>query len=288
MPFTGEHEGNIVWPDDVPNGTTVVCPECGDCMHVRSGHTTVDGVLKPRCFAHNPDSEADCSGGESDTHKLMKYVVSRRLNRMYQHGTVEREKSISATNRIGDVVVTFDEPFAEFGRGLVAEVQYRNHSKDIEAVTEDVLQAGYSIYWIDESHFGDDYESVDFPKMITAWPNSVPKSEEWSGIETVLKEAKETESSCPVDVKFPPEYFDDHRKDLEISHKIGAGSLDMDVIRRLSKTSAKRSCSECNNPADYYLFKDGFLSTFRCNDHIPGGVRDGGWPDNSGNAGADR
>ena len=286
MPFTGEYEGNIVWPDDVANGTTVVCPECGDHMHVRSGHTTVDGVLKPRCFAHNPDSEADCSGGESDTHKLMKYVVSRRLNRMYQHGTVEREKSIPDTNRIGDVVVTFDEPFAEFGRGLVAEVQYRNDSKDIEAVTQDVLQAGYSIYWIGESHFSEDYESVEFPEMITPWPNSVPESAEWSGIEPVLKELEEIDPSCPVDVKFPPEYFDDHRQDLEISHKIGAGSLDVHLARRLSEKSAERSCSECSNPADYYLFKDGFLSTFRCNDHILGGVRaDGGESEYAGEAG---
>lgn len=271
MPFTGVHDGDIVWPDDVDNGTTVTCPECGDKMHVRSGHTTEGGILKPRCFAHNPDASVGgmCSGGESDVHKLMKYVVSRRVRRMFDHGTVVREQAIPETERVGDVVATFDDPFDEFGRGVVAEVQYRHDDKDIEAVTKEYLRAGYSVYWLNESHFCDDFETVEFPDLVTAWPNGVPTPAEWSGIESPVEQLDEFGSRYPIEVKFPPDFVESQRELFETWWRIGSGEYDFDLVRPLSSNNASRACATCGDPASFYLFQDGVISTFRCDDHLP-------------------
>jgi len=271
MPFTGVVDGDIVWPDDVGDGAVITCPNCGDGMHVRSGHTTGEGVLKPRCFVHNPDASVGgmCPGGESDEHKLMKYVVSRRLRRMFDHGTVERECAIPETERIGDVVVTFDEPFGEFGRGIIAEVQYRHEDKDTESVTIEYLRAGYSVYWLHQSHFTDDYESVKFPDLITAWPNCVPTPGEWSGIEKPVEELPEFDSRYPIEAKFPPDFVESHRETLENWWRMGSGRYDFDLVRQLSENSASRSCGICGDSAVVYLFQDDVISTFRCDDHIP-------------------
>ena len=271
MPFTGILDEDIVWPDDVDDSSTVTCPNCGDKMHVRSGHTTEDGVLKPRCFVHNPDASVGgmCPGGESDEHKLMKYVVSRRLRRMYDHGTVERECNIPETDRIGDVVVTFEEPFGEFGRGVVAEVQYRHDDKDIEAVTTEYLQSGYSVYWLNESHFSSDFETVEFPDLITAWPNCVPTTGEWQGLEPAVQELDKFGTRYPIEVKFPPEFIESHRQELKDWWWMGYGKYDFDLVRSLSANNTSRSCGVCGDPAEVYLFQDGVISTFRCNQHIP-------------------
>lgn len=271
MPFIGVIDGEIVWPDEVEDGATVTCPECGDSMHVRAGHTTADGILKPRCFVHNPDGSVGgmCPGGESDEHHLMKYVVSRRLDRMYQHGTVEREQKIPGTNRIGDVVVTFDGSFEEFGKGVVAEVQYRHDEKDLEAVTYEYLLAGYSVYWLNESHFTDDYEQVDLPDLIRVWPNSVPTPGEWLGVQNPVKNLKEHGERHPIEAKLPPDYFNDNRELLKQHWKLGSGNYEFDLIYSLSENNATRKCDICGNDASTYLFEDGVISTFRCESHLP-------------------
>lgn len=271
MPFTAVHNGDIVWPDDVADGTSVVCPECGDSMHVRSGHTTADGILKPRCFAHNPNASVGgmCPGGESDEHKLMKYVVTRRLQRMFDHGTVEREVSVPGTDRVGDVVVTFEDSFQEFGRGVVAEVQYRHDDKDIESVTQEYLRAGFSVYWLKESHFGEDLETVEFPDMVTAWPNAVPTPGEWSGIEESVENLDNFGSRYAFELKMPPEFFQEHEDDLKTCWRMGGGQYDFDLVRPLSSNNATRSCDECGDRAELYLFQDGVISSFRCREHTP-------------------
>lgn len=278
MPFTGIHQGDIVWPDDVENGTTVVCPECEDEMHVRSGHTTTDGILKPRCFAHNPGSTSGnmCPGGESDEHKLMKYVVSRRLRKMFDHGEVQRERGIPGTDRIGDVVVTFDEPFHNFGHGVVAEVQYRHDDKDIDSVTYEYLRSGYSVYWLNESHFTDDYEVVEFPDIISVWPNAVPicSSSLWGGIEhspEFLQDRfpDELPSRYPIEAKFPPEHFRQHEDSLKNWWRMGAQDYEFDIVHQLSTNNADRSCDTCGEEATVYLFQDSVISTFRCDSHLP-------------------
>lgn len=269
MPFVAKKGQDIVWPDDVSDDEKVDCPECQSQMHVRNGHITSKGVIRARCFVHNPDSPVGgmCPGGESDQHKLMKYIVSRRFRRMYEHGTVEREKQIPKTDRIGDVVVTFDEPFDIFGKGVVGEVQYKNDKKDIEAVTQEYLSAGYSVYWFNESHFTDDFERVEFPNVVTVWPNAVPVSNEWPGTE--MPEIEKFGIDPDVKVKIPYDYFDDHKKELQIRWSIGGGNYDIDLVRWLFRHNSNRKCDYCGSEASVYLFQDGVISSFRCDNHIP-------------------
>lgn len=277
MPFTGEIDNEVVWPDDVEDGTSVTCLNCGDQMHVRRSHITEDGILKPRCFVHNPDASVGgmCPGGESEEHKLMKYVVSRRMRRMFDHGTIERERAIPETNRIADVVINFDEPFRKFGRGVVAEVQYRHKDKDIESVTNEYLQSGYSIYWINEEHFSNDYQVVDLPDLITAWPNSVPPLPNWSGVSSAVEELSECGSRYPIEAKFPPDFVRDHKDTLENFWRIGAENYNFDLVYLLSENNASRPCSVCGEEATVYLFQDGVVSTFRCDEHT---IRDNTGP----------
>lgn len=261
-----------VRPADVERGATVECPECEGKMHVRSSYTTEDGVFSPRCFAHNPGSHQSgfCSGGESDTHKLMKYVAARALIHQYEHGTVHEEYSFTDIDRRADVYIEFDEPIFPFGRGVVAEVQHKNRDKEIDEVTADYLRSGRSVYWLNKTHFGDDFESVKFPSLVSAWPNGVPTPAEWTGFRDSFEEVQNIDPvRHPLPVSLPREALEEREDDLRSAWKIGAQGFSM--ARRLSSNNATRNCSECSETADYYLFGDGKISTFRCLDHIPEG-----------------
>jgi len=274
MPFTAIHDGDIVYPDDVSSDADVVCPECGDGMHIRAGHKTSGGVLKPRCFVHNPDASLGgmCPGGESDEHKLMKYVVSRRFQRMFEHGDVGREVAIPGTDRVGDVVVTFANAVEKLGKGVIAEIQYRHDDKDIQSVTREYLRAGFSVYWLNEAHFGADLETVEFPDIVKAWPNAVPTQAEWSGVEEPTTQLPDFGSRPRIEVRMPPEYFDKHESDLKSRWRLGTGEYDFDLVRPLSATNASRLCAVCGDAADVYLFETGVMSSFRCVEHTPESV----------------
>lgn len=41
------------------------------------------------------------------------------------------------------------------------------------------------------------------------------------------------------------------------------------VEYRLGEYNATRACEICREPADVYLFREGDISTFRCDDHHP-------------------
>lgn len=271
MPFRGVGgDGDPVWPDEVTRGDRIFCPECEDEMHVRRGHTTEGGVHKPRCFSHNPDSPVGgmCSGGESDEHKVMKYVVDRRLRKLFDHATVARERSVSGTSRVADVLVEFDDSIDNLGRGVVAEVQYRHDSKDIEATTQEYLRAGYSVYWLNESHFSDSLETVSLPDIVPAWPNAVPTPAEWSGLRAGSAELGSFSSRYPIEARFPPEFAYNHTEQLRRWWKIGSGRYDIDLWYRLSENNAPRRCGVCGNGASHYFFEDGVVSTFRCDSHL--------------------
>lgn len=269
MPFNGILNDEVVWPDDVDDAQTVTCPECEDQMHVRSGHVTADGVHKPRCFAHNPDATLGgmCSGGESDRHKLMKYVASRTLNNIFDHADVHREKQIQGTPRIADVVAEFTDSIERHGRGVVAEVQHKNQNKDVEAVTREYLRAGYSVYWLNESHFGEEFETVEMPDMVPVWPNAVPTPGEWSGVEEPVSQLNQFGSRYPIHVKLPPEHLENEREELKKRWRMAAGEYDFDLVYNLSENNAPRRCAVCGEEASYYLFQDGVISTFRCDEH---------------------
>jgi hypothetical protein len=271
MPFRAIHNGDIIWPDEVADDAALICPACDGEMHVRSDHTTSDGVFKPRCFVHNPDvSDAGCSGGESAEHRLMKYAATRRLIRMFADATVEREVEPPGTDRRGDVVVMFEESRRQFGRGIIAEVQHKHENKDIELVTQEYLNAGFSVWWLDTEQFNSQFEVDEFPELETVWPNAVPPASDWGGIELPVNNLNSFGSRYPIEVKIPPEFLSDHEGILKYWWLAGGGQYDdFDLVRPLSSNNATRSCDECGERADLYLFQDGVLSSFRCGGHTP-------------------
>ena len=65
MPFIAEADGETVIPESVPDGSDVMCRACDGVMRPRGPFA--DGTA--RHFCHLPGT--DCSGGESDIHRLL-------------------------------------------------------------------------------------------------------------------------------------------------------------------------------------------------------------------------
>jgi len=264
-------DGSVVWPDEVTKDQKLSCLECGDAMHVVRGHVRIDDAIVPRHFKHSPGARAGghCSCGESDPHLLMKYVASRALSTVFEHGEVKREVPMPAINRKADVVLEFEDGLFPYGKGIVAECQYKNKGKDWQANTRDYLTEGYSVYWLKEKHFGKDFVDVTFPDLVYAWPNAVPMPSYWRPHEAPWETLGETQSSPSVDVVFPQDLLECMRDELELIVEIWDGNWDWDVVIELLETNAPRACGECGQDADYHFFKEGILATFRCSSHIP-------------------
>lgn len=260
-------DGEVRWADDVSRDAVATCRFCGDEMHIRASHTTASDVFKPRCFVHNPSrSDATaCPGGESDTHRLMKYVAGRALEMRFDQGTVSRERQVPGTDRTGDVVVEFDGLEAGLGRGVVAEIQYRNTGKDVEQVTAEYLAAGYSVYWMQESDFGDGFERLTLPEPEIVGPLGAPSKTEWSGLAAGVAELETMSSRSPITAAFPPIWW---RETIFQRWRVGrlrGGNDEYSTVVPLSENNATRPCGVCGEPAVVLLG----TSTFRCGQHLP-------------------
>ena len=123
-------DGRCVTPEQVDDGATVTCPDCGDDMFPRG--PTIDG--KARHFVHT--SKTSCTGGsagESDMHRRMKSQVISAVRQWFpdQLETIEPEAKIdtsmtasSVATRQADVHALFNPEHPIFGRHLAIEVQY--------------------------------------------------------------------------------------------------------------------------------------------------------------------
>lgn len=270
MPFKSirVRDGEVVYPDEATDEEETVCLECGEQMKIVGRHHHPHVGVKPRHFSHHSDT--DCPGGEKDPHKLMKYIASRHFLNNYPTATVEREAGVPETQRRADVLVTFADNHDTLGRGVIAEAQHENHSKDVEAVAEEYLEAGFSVYVLDESHFSDEWTTVEPPKPITVWPNAVPEVSDHSPAEHYIHEVREMAggtSECKIN--FPAEVARSNKKAIRAAWRAGKG--DFDLAYRLERNNAPRRCGICGNDAKYYLFLTGGLSAFRCLNHLPGG-----------------
>ena len=187
MPFLGTLDGDLVIPPQVDDSATVVCPVCEEKMSVIASYER-DGSFVSRHFRHyeregSPEA-MDSSGqatlnelgkagkcpGESDQHLKMKSIAYARLENDFPDARIELESGVG--DRIADVLVSFDEPRNPHGKGIAAEVQYRNKGKDIDAVTEHYLEREYSVAWLEEEDFSN-YD-VDLSGVLTVWPYALP------------------------------------------------------------------------------------------------------------------
>lgn len=149
MPFLGTLDGDIVLPESIEDGVTVQCPDCREVMAPRGPFQ--DG--RARHFFHLNSDAGSCSGGESDQHRTLKSIAVSTLRLQFpDHNYCRPEVTFNTTHtdtdaghRRADAVVEFTEPNVFWGRGVIIEVQYRNHGKDLYATTHDYLSLGFSV-----------------------------------------------------------------------------------------------------------------------------------------------
>lgn len=271
MTFEATENGRRVWPDMVEHESSLTCLECGDSMHIVKGHTRSDGTHVAKHFRHDPEARVGgmCDGGESNPHRMMKYVAARKFHTMFKHGTVKREVAIDGTERIADVVVEFEDPIENLGKGVIAECQYKNHNKDISKVNQEYLQAGYSVYWLNIGHFSNDFRMVKFPDIVPVWPNAVPMPSYWRGVEHAWETLGSQGKPVRLPIIFPQEHLDSFHDELHSSFKRGARGFDIDMIVELRKENSPRVCEGCSRTAKWHIWSDGKIGTFRCPDHLP-------------------
>lgn len=162
MPFVGRLDGDLVIPEEVSDGVAVACPECGGDLYPRGPFS--DG--RARHFAHQ-DQHVDCSGREpeSETHQKLKSLAVSALREKFK-GRYSRcgpEVTLEVANtatlpdtRHADALVEFESENLYYGRGIIIEVQYKNHAKDKFATTHDYLSSEFSVFWADPSDFDED------------------------------------------------------------------------------------------------------------------------------------
>lgn len=77
-----------------------------------------------------------------------------------------------------------------------------------------------------------------------------------------------TATTPRVEILLPPEYAEKHREELHTTWKLAGGNYDLDLLYRLKENNAPRRCADCGSDADYYLFEDGIVSEYRCEQHL--------------------
>lgn len=196
MPWIALDNGEKKGPFQVPIRTDVECPTCGGRMRVWGESS--DG--RARHFKHIGEMGHGEGGGggaaceavaESDKHLKWKNLAAERLSEVFNDQLsecrvgMELDAPVSEKGRrVGDVVVLFEGQDSQLGRGLVVEVQYRNHSKDVEETTQDYIAQDLAVVWTNESDYGSDrYQLAEVDLRNRArevvWPTYVPKADQW-------------------------------------------------------------------------------------------------------------
>lgn len=163
MPFRAYLDGELVVPAMVNDQRAVTCPECGGTMYPR------DRVGAARHFFHADGiGDGGCSlrgEGESPTHARCVALAVATLKRQFRDQAdywgaevpVELPADVPRNgHRRADALLEFDGENPYFGEGLIIEVQHGHEEKDLQTVTHDYLQAGYSVAWLSTKRFGEE------------------------------------------------------------------------------------------------------------------------------------
>lgn len=236
MPYLGLLNGAQVIPPQVADGTTVTCPVCEGQMAVVQSHERGSAFISRHFRHHEQERTSELSArsgqttfadlettgecpGESDEHLKMKSIAYARLEHDFPDASVELESGVG--DRIADVLLAFDEPRAPYAKGIAVEVQYRNHGKDIEAVTEHYLEHEYSVVWLEEADFSE-YD-VDLSEMLTVWPCALPTRTGTEGYPDVIRWLwQEKSPNVSLEIPIPGEYwasFDKSGEWVPIAHR---------------------------------------------------------------------
>lgn len=179
-------------------------------------------------------SEACESVAESDKHIKWKNLAAERLMDEFGDNVAEcrvemelRAPESDKDRRVGDAVLVFDEFDEQLGRGIVVEVQHKNHSKDIGETTADYISQDFSVVWTYESDYSKDHcrlAEVDFRQRAfeEAWPEYTPSNDRWWSTEHNFKSQQKkwrsafesglAESGAPATL--PQEWCDEQAREI--------------------------------------------------------------------------
>jgi hypothetical protein len=212
MPYLGLSDGDEVLPPQVPDGSTVACPVCGEEMSVVRSYNRGNTFVS-RHFSHKGGGKGDGSGagsgdgdcpGESEIHHKMKAIAYARLENDYPEATIKLESDLEG--RIPDVLLEFPEPCDPYGKGIAVEAQYRNKGKDKEAVVTHYLDREYSVAWLKEDDFTT--HDVDLSGILSVWPYALPDRYGTEGYPDVTRWLwQEKNPTVEIEVPIPADYW---------------------------------------------------------------------------------
>lgn len=231
MPWIAEHDGERKSPRQVPEQVDVSCPTCGGRMRV--WRRSSDG--KARHFKHIGDIGHGNGGGgpgcetvaEHDVHKKWKSLAADRLEHVFE-GNISMcslEHQFKAPHsdkdrRFADAAVIFDEWDEQLGRGVAAEVQHRNNSKDIDAATHDYLEQDIAVVWLYADDFGETHcllDEIDFRHRAqeAVWPQYAPPTRDNSqDLFEVVAQRVAHDSVSGARATLPPDWCDQQAKQI--------------------------------------------------------------------------
>lgn len=213
MPYLATEDGEEVIPPQVQDGANLRCPACNREMYLTSSHYRGESFVSQH-FTHTPDTHSggggessgggtDCAG-ESPIHYKMKSIAYARLEEDYPEAEIELESGLAG--RIPDVLLTFPEPRAPYGKGIAVEAQYRNKGKDIEGTTEHYFENSFSVVWLEEEDFSN--HDVDLSGILSLWPQALPKRRGKEGYSKVIQWLwQKKRPSVEVKIPIPGEYW---------------------------------------------------------------------------------
>jgi len=198
MPWKAVLDGEIKAPDDVPEGTEVNCPDCGEPMSIVKAHSHGHAGFRARHFSHYGDRGKHGGGGggggscgESDEHFRLKCIARSKLRHIFEDNCLKCESeyklhdtATDADHRKADALLLFDEPDTQLGQGIALEVQYKNKEKDKHAVARDYIENNISVVWMTPDDFDgrnmrlNEADLRDRARR-AVWPEHVPDRREW-------------------------------------------------------------------------------------------------------------
>lgn len=184
MPYFAirEADSRTVTPSQASGDADLQCRECCDDMHLVQAFERSDGSFVSSHFRHNRGQGNGCgggSGGESDEHIRMKEIAYDKLIWEFDDLAAAGIDDRFIGDNKPDVWIEFESPETPLGRGLVVEAQHKNETKDIDAVTQNFIQEGFTVLWLWEDQFHDRDVDLFGGDVVRVWPNAVPNSDEW-------------------------------------------------------------------------------------------------------------
>lgn len=210
MPFIAHRSGDSreVIPEEAGSEDDLQCPECEGELRIRQSHRR-GRTFVARHFYHFTGADECGMGGESLTHQKMKSIAISKLHEEFGDENDE-EVEILTEQPIGDrrtdVRVQLETPRKPYGRGIGVEVQFRNEGKDVEAVTEEYFEAGYSALWLGEDNF--DRYDVDISRIRSVWPYALPDRSGLDGYSERIRELRmQPVPNVEIDVPIPGAFW---------------------------------------------------------------------------------